>query len=84
MSTGDHNAGGGGGGGGGGLTLGWNSIPSRGSSNFPSRFTLRKPELSATWLENRLYLTVASPQSLLLTQVYIFEYMGNLELVGTT
>ena len=30
-----------------GVTLRWISIPSRGSSNTPSRFMLRKPELSA-------------------------------------
>ena len=27
-----------------GVTLRWTSVPSRGSSNTPSRFTLRKPE----------------------------------------
>ena len=30
-----------------GVTLQWTSIPSRGSSNIPSRFMLRKLELSA-------------------------------------
>ena len=30
-----------------GVTLRWTSIPSRGSSNIPSHFMLRKPELSA-------------------------------------
>ena len=47
-------------GGGGGITLRWTSIPSRGSSNIPSRFMLQKPELSAglmdTWLVCRLNL----------------------------
>ena len=32
--------------GGGGVTLRWTSIPSRGSSNIPNRFMLRKPEIS--------------------------------------
>ena len=30
-----------------GVTLRWTSIPSRGSRNIPSRFMLRKPEISA-------------------------------------
>ena len=42
----EKNGGGGGGGGGGGY-LRWTSIPSRRSSNTPSRFMLQKPEYKA-------------------------------------
>ena len=52
MGTGDHNA---------GVTLQWTSIPSRGSSNIPSRFMLRKPELSAGLIGHLAYKQTLPP-----------------------